>query len=213
MVSHRTKKKGKDEYYRYYCCSQWANKKAICKPNLINAKNTEKIVIEEIKKFVSQPNVINAISKNLGGDIDTSEIQKDIKSIEKTIAKYKKDKNAYVDYLVDDTKVEMIGEKTLLDRIDNLNKKIETQETELKKLKLKLQSINNNKLDYEKISILLNNFEKSFDKANEKLKIELLHNIVKEIKINPADRINNRTVKEILLHFNDTDLMNFDKKK
>ncbi|WP_425449481.1 recombinase family protein [Dethiothermospora halolimnae] len=212
MVSHRIKKQNKkNEYYRYYCCSQWANKKAVCKPNLINAKNTEKIVLEEIKEFVNQPDVIDVISKNVGGDIDTKELKNEIKIIEKTITNSKKNKEKYVDYLVDDDKVEKIGEKTLLEKIESLNSKIDKQEKELKKLRLKLNSINSNKLDYEKISILLKSFEKTFERADDNQKIKLLHNIIKEIKINPAEKLKDRTVKEIILHFNNVDLTKYNK--
>lgn len=209
MVSHRIKKKGKNDYYRYYCCNQWANKKAICHPNLINAEKTEEFVIQEIKNFVNKPNIISTISENIGGDINITEIENDIKIISKRLTKLNKDKEKYIEYLVDEEKVKIIGETGLLEKIDSINKEIELQEVELSQLKAKHHTLNNNILDYEKIALALKYFDEVFDKASDEQKIELLHTIVKEIKINPASELKDRTVKEIILHFSDIDLMNF----
>lgn len=208
MTSHRIKKKtGQSEYYRYYACSRWANTKTQCKPNLIYAQQTEEFIVNKIKEFINQPNIIQVIANNLGGDADLQSIENEIETIKSSIIKYEKDKKTYLKYLTDDTKVNKIGEDSLIEIIEEINLKLNALCSELEELKSKKLNLENNQLNYEKISFILKNFEKAFEEADENLKIELLHSIIKEIKINPADKINNRTVKEIILHFNEVDLM------
>lgn len=210
MVSQRIKKQdGSGEYYRYYCCSQWANKKAICRPNLIKAEDTEKTVLEEIRKFINKPNVIDAISENIGGDINSVEIEADIERVSKGLKKLRRDKDKYIEYLVDEEKVNIIGEKNLLEKIDNINKRIDNQEIELSQLKSKQQVIVSSRLDYEQIALALKHFDKIFDKATNEQKIELLHLLIKEVKISPASNIKDRTVEEVILNFSDIDLIKF----
>ena len=66
MITQRTqrirKSDGKKFWYRYYGCSQWANKKAMCKPNLVNADLLEQRVLMRIKDFVQNPALPQLIS-------------------------------------------------------------------------------------------------------------------------------------------------------
>jgi len=212
MTSHRIKKQdGSGEYYRYYACSQWANKKTECKPNLINAEQTEVLVVNKIKEFVNQPNVLEVIASNLGGDADLPNIEEEIKNIKSSIDKNEKDLKTYINYLSDEKKLNIIGEDNLIEKIGEINDRLSTLNIELDELEGKKSNLENSQLDYEKISFILKNFEKAFENANDDLKKQLLHNMVKEIKISPAESINNRTVKEIILHFNEVDLMKISK--
>ncbi len=204
MTSHRIKKKkDSNEYYRYYACSRWANTKTECKPNLIYAEKTENFIINKINEFINQPNVLEVITNNLGGDADLSNIQDEIKTVKSSINKSERDKKTYIKYLTDEVKVKKIGEDNLLDTIEEINLKLDTLYSELYELEAKKLNLENSQLDYKQICFILQNFEKLFKQANDEYKIELLHSIIKEIKINPAEKINNRTVKEIILHFND----------
>ena len=59
---------------------------------------------------------------------------------------------------------------------------------------------------------MLKNFDKLFEKADFELKRDLLHTIIKEIKISPSKDINERKAKEIILWFNSEDIMTYSKK-
>ncbi|MDI6600226.1 MAG: hypothetical protein QME46_00405 [Thermoanaerobacteraceae bacterium] len=58
---------------------------------------------------------------------------------------------------------------------------------------------------------MLQNFDAVFDNAPFEKQKELLHAIIKEIRIKKSDKIDERLAEEIILHFSELDLMQFGK--
>lgn len=216
MVSQRSSRKRKDGskvWYRYYCCSQWANKKAVCKPNLIKANLLEQQVVERIMSFVKNPNLPEILAKRLGKSTDIKELEKKLKSIEAKIKKLKADEDKYYEYLVDDKKLKILKEEKILEKISEINKEMEQLEREKENLSTQIDTIRNNTLNIEKITNMLQNFEAIFNNAPADKQKELLHTLIKEIRIKKTDKPEERLAEEIILHFSEIDLMKFGKEE
>lgn len=216
MVSQRSQRKRKDGskvWYRYYCCSQWANKKAICKPNLVKADLLEQQVIERIKDFVRNPHLPQILAERLVKSTDTKELDKRLKSIERKIARLKVDEDKYYEYLVDDKKLKILKEEKILEKINELNCEMEQLEKQKENLSTQIDTIRNNTLNIEKITNMLQNFEAIFNNAPADKQKELLHTLIKEIRIKKTDKPEERLAEEIILHFSEIDLMKFGKEE
>lgn len=216
MVAQRSTRKNKDGSkvtYRYYSCSRWNSHKGdVCKPNSIKAELLEEQVIATIIDFVNSPNVIEKLIKNFGNNDNSTEIKNNIESITRKIKKLKTDENKYYTYLVDEEKLKKLNADKIADIIKNITNEIETLEGQLINFNRQLESINNNRINADKVAFMLKNFEKLFEKAEFEVKRELLHTIIKEIKISPSETIEGRKAKEIILWFNDEDIMSWEGK-
>ncbi len=215
MVSQRScrtrKSDGKKIWYRYYGCSQWANKKAICHPNLVKAEVLEKRVIGRINDFVQNPLLPELLIERMGKDIDMQELENKIQSIDKRILKLKADEDKYYKYLVDDEKLKILKMHKILENISEINEEIEHLNEE--KGKLSTQLINSKSLNFDlgTISVLLKNFKTVFNNADFEQQKLLLHSIIKEIMIKPSEDINERLEESVTLRFSDLDLLNYEK--
>lgn len=58
---------------------------------------------------------------------------------------------------------------------------------------------------------MLQNFDAVFDSTPFEKQKELLHTLIKEIRIKKSDNIDERLAEEIILHFSELDLMQFGK--
>jgi len=77
------------------------------------------------------------------------------------------------------------------------------------KLSAQIESIRNNTLNAEKIANMLQHFDIVFDNAPFEKQKELLHTLIKEIRIRKSDKPDERLAEEIILHFSELDLMRF----
>ncbi|PKM93537.1 MAG: hypothetical protein CVU84_15275 [Firmicutes bacterium HGW-Firmicutes-1] len=212
MVSHRTKgalKNGGIVYYRYYACSQWANKKAICKPNLVKAATLEDQVIKRISRFINSPNLYEILNKRLSNSSDTKELEAQLKLTEQKLKKNIGAEDKYYEYAADEEilktlKIEKIKEKLVA--LNNEQMKLISEKNEITK---QINNISNSKMDIEKITLVLQNFENLFSIATFEIQKTLIHSLIKEIKIKRSDRIEERLSEEIILCLNDINLMNF----
>ncbi|MDI6600227.1 MAG: recombinase family protein [Thermoanaerobacteraceae bacterium] len=136
MISQRTQRTRKSDgakfWYRFYGCSQWANKKAICKPNLVKADLLEQQVLERIRTFARNPRLPELLAERLGKAEDIAELEKKLKSMEKKVAKLKNDEDKYYDFLIDPEKLKILKEEKIQEKIRQINSEME-QLTEEKK--------------------------------------------------------------------------------
>lgn len=213
MVSHRTyrkKKSGEQVYYRYYSCSKWnTHKGEVCHPNSVKADILEEQVIKEIKTFVNNPNIISEINKRIGKANDTNRIEMQIKNLEKEIQKLKSSETKYYQLLTDEGKMKILSEEKVLEMIKANKEKMEIVLNEETEYRNKLQVIKEHKLNYEKISLILQSFEKLFELADYEKKKELIHNLIKEIKIVNHKNIWERKASEIVLRFTGEDINSY----
>lgn len=217
MVAQRSTRKNKDGTkvtYRYYSCSRWNSHKGdVCKPNSIKSEPLEEQVISKIKEFIYSDGIIDRIVKDLGSKNNSAEIQKNIDNITKRIKKLKNDEDKYYKYLIDDEMLKIYKESKIRELVSGINRELDKLEKELINYKTQLENINKKNINAEKVALMLRNFDKIFEKADFENKKELLHTIIKEITINPSTRIEGRTAKEIILCFNNEDILSHENKK
>jgi len=90
---------------------------------------------------------------------------------------------------------------------------MEQLEREKENLSTQIDTIRNNTLNIEKITNMLQNFEAIFNNAPADKQKELLHTLIKEIRIKKTDKPEERLAEEIILHFSEIDLMKFGKEE
>ncbi|MCB2289765.1 recombinase family protein [Clostridium sp. CS001] len=209
-------KKDKDgnvtTYYRYYACGYWMNHKAdLCKSNLVKADIIENQVIEEVKKFADNPNLIPELERRLSEKVDTFELEDEIKEIKKNISDLERKKDKNYKRLEDEEQMLSLDEKELIKRIATIADIIKKLEKELLLKQSQLAGIKVNSLDIGKIALMLKNFNKVFASTDYEKQKKFIHLLIKDIKIAPAKKINDRKAIEIILNFSDANIMEWTK--
>lgn len=189
MVAHRERyKKSNGEYsiyYRYICGYYNNHKSGKCQRNTIKADYLEGAVIDELQKYIRRPNVIEEITKNLGKQLDTSEIKKDIDITDDKLKEL--DKQEEVQYNV----LSQIGVGRYAnispERIEINLGKIKQQRDELENFierkKQEIEAIEQDKLNVETIKYLIENFDKVYNHASNEQQKKLIQSMVKEVKL------------------------------
>ncbi|WP_040214688.1 recombinase family protein [Clostridium polynesiense] len=210
MISHRTQRTRKSDgskiWYRYYVCSRWANKKGMCRPNLVNADVLEKEVLERIKEFVQNPNLPELLIHRLNDDIDIQKIKDKIININKKISKLNSDEDKYYALMIDDEILKTLKKDKILENISKINTEVEKLKSESGKLSIQIAKLNNTAFDLNKVSKVLKNFDINFDRAPFEHQKALIHSLIGEIKIRASNDISERTTESIILRITDTDL-------
>ena len=201
MISHRSKKKNGEGYYRYYQCSTFFNKgSSVCKSNLVNADLAEQTVIKQINKYVQDPKIIKTIINEIKTQCEKNiePYMKDLQAINKELSKIQKKKKQNFELEFNDK----IDAETLFERISflqekekDLNSKKLALEEELKQIQI------NDMINADEIQSIFENFITLFEKADIEQKKRLLRSIIEEIYINDSDNIKNRTIKQIKYYF------------
>lgn len=190
MVAFRdqyTKKDGTVNVYYNYICGYYNNhKNGKCRKNAIKADILEDTVIREIKRYINRPNVIEEITRHLGSQLDTKELEKEIKAIEKELEALEKNEELQYNILSQigrQGKYKNIKEDKILDILDKLTEQKELGEKQLKSKKEELRAVEQNKLNSETIHLILENFEKALEYATVEQRKELVRSLVKEVKL------------------------------
>jgi site-specific DNA recombinase len=216
MVANRTsrvnKKTNERIHYRYYVCSKWNSHRGECRPNSIKADIIEQQVVGGIKEFLNTKNVAKEIAERASKAIDVKELDLQVKDYKKKIRKCEEGIDNYLSFLADRNKVKMIGgEEKLVRNVEQLNNSKADLEKELRTVTNQRDSVINNKLNLENIALILERFEVLFDRMNHEERKEMLNNLIKEIRINDSEDIEERLVKEIVLNI-DNNTIKFMKK-
>lgn len=206
MISHRTQRNTKDgkKLHRYYACSQWANKKAVCKPNLVKAEDVESIVLSKIREFINKPDIIKRVLENISNSNNPTEIEEAIKSLDKRLKELKEKENGYYEDLQNKELLKTLKKDKLLEMIGKLNDEMKEVGLKLQDLYEQQNAISEQSINAEKIAYMLQNFDKLFNLSTSEQQIELVHSLVKEVKIVHNGKV--RIPKEIVLHFDDVDI-------
>lgn len=206
MISHRTQRNTKDgkKLHRYYACSQWANKKAVCRPNLVKAEDVENIVLTKIREFINKPDIIKRVLENISKSNNPVEVKEAIKSLDKRLKELKEKENGYYEDLQNKELLKTLRKEKLLEMIGKLNDEMKEVGLKLQDLYEQQNAISEQSINAEKIAYMLQNFDKLFNLSTSEQQIKLVHSLVKEVKIVHSGKV--RIPKEIVLHFDDVDI-------
>lgn len=189
MIAHKEiykKKNGESSFYYNYICGYYNNHKhGKCKRNAIKADYLEGAVVDEIQKYIKRPNLIDDITKNLGKQLDTGSIEKEISEAIEEMKKL--DKREEVQYNI----LSQIGigkyKKMNPDIIEENLEKISLQREELEGIierkKMEIEAINQDKLNAESVKFLIENFDKAYNYASKEQQKRLIQSMVKEVKL------------------------------
>ncbi len=190
MVAFRDQYKKKNGtvsvYYNYICGYYNNHKNGKCRKNAIKAKVLEDTVIREIKRYINRPNVMEEITKHLGGQLDTKELEKEINAIEKDLEAL--EKNEEMQYNILNLiglpgKYKNIKQDKILANIDKLAEQRELVERRLASKREELWAVEQNRLNSDTIRHILQNFEKALEYATVEQRKGLVRSLVKEVKL------------------------------
>ncbi|KAB3532926.1 hypothetical protein F8154_11030 [Alkaliphilus pronyensis] len=216
MVAHRVKRKSKEhpdgKMYRYYICSHYSNKDtSVCKPNLIDAKQTEEYAIEKLLEFVSNPNLIDVISEQARdkNKPNTDRYEKDIIKLNKRLKELKTTESLYYKHLGDPKKLAVLKEEKILAIIEDTNREMSYVNDELEEAHYRIKALEREDKTIESLTLALKHFKTLFEKATTEERKKLLHSLIKEIRIKQSDEFKTRTVEKIVLAFDEADVLEY----
>jgi hypothetical protein len=126
------------------------------------------------------------ITRHLGSQLDTEELEKEIKAIEKELEALEKNEELQYNILSQiglHGKYKNIKEDKILAIIDKLTEQRELGERRLQSNREDLRAVEQNKLNSETIHLILENFEKALEYATVEQRKELVRSLVKEVKL------------------------------
>lgn len=189
MVAHKEiykRKNGQESVYYKYICGYYNNHKSgKCKKNAIKADYLEGAVLDEIRKYIRRPNVIEDITIHLGKQLDTSEIMKEIEGAEDKIKELNKGEELQYNILsqIGIGKYKHMKPERIENNLEKIKQEREELESYIERKKQEIEAIEQDKLNCETIKYLIENFDKVYDYASKDQKKRLIHSMVKEVKL------------------------------
>lgn len=172
----------------------------------------EEQVIEVVRNFINTPNIVEEITKRMSEKVDINEVKNLIRTKEKQLKKLKSEQDTYYSYLGDEEKKKKLSEDKLFEIIRNIDIQIVSTKNALEELYIKKDSLSEEVLNYENIALMLKNFDKVFESASEEQRKDLFHSLIKEIKVIQSKDIWERKASEIVLWFDNKDIMAYTQK-
>lgn len=203
MVS-ASSKGSKGKRYRYYVCGQFHNKGSkACSAHSIRADLAEQQVMEELKRIVSEPYVLNQIIDNVNvkrRDALTP-INDEIKVLQSKLNKVEVRINNITEQLMDDPSLVAIFKP----KLKGLTQEQQDFQNRIEALNSELGECDTTPIDAQALHHLLSNFEKVMQDANPERQKALLRLFIKNIQISKeAPRGIGRHIEKINLHFDFT---------
>ncbi|MFC4402366.1 recombinase family protein [Gracilibacillus xinjiangensis] len=203
MVS-ASSKGSKGKRYRYYVCGLFHNKGSkACSAHSIRADYAEQQVMEELKRIVSEPYVLNKIIDNVNeqrSDAKTP-INDEIKVLQSKLNKVEVRINNITEQLMDDPSLVAIFKP----KLKGLTEEQQDFQNRLEALNSELGECDTTPIDAQALHHLLSNFEKVMQDADPERQKALLRLIINNIQISKeAPRGIGRHIEKINLHFDFT---------
>ncbi|MBP2257476.1 recombinase family protein [Virgibacillus alimentarius] len=203
MVS-ASSKGSKGKKYRYYVCGLFHNKGSkACSAHSIRADLAEQQVMEELKRIVSEPYVLNQIIDNVNeqrSDAKTP-INDEIKVLQSKLNKVEVRINNITEQLMDDPSLVAIFKP----KLKGLTEEQGDFQNRLEALNSELGECDTTPIDAQALHHLLSNFEKVMQDADPERQKALFRLIIKNIQISKeAPRGIGRHIEKINLHFDFT---------
>lgn len=193
---------GEESYYSTYVCGYWNNhKKGKCRKNPIKTEILEKAVIGGLREYTRRPNLAEEIHQYMEQELDTGKLEKETEELKNKIAAL--DKNEDMQYkILCQIGVNPTYQNMKPERIQINLDKIATEKKELQeKLDYKMKQIESvqlEKMDFELVKNLLENFNEVYEDAPKELRKRLVRSLIKEVQLGYDDKGKVVPVKMIL---------------
>lgn len=210
MYGNVNRKKNKNgEYYRdyfYYACKHRRfNDGITCD---YKKQWGQDIIDTAVEQFISQltknPKFKNALDKKIGSEINISEIEKEIESLDKKrkqLIGAKSRLGCSMDSLDADDKFYVQKYADMEERLNNLYEEIESVDNSIETLKQRIINAQQDKLSSESVYRILEHFDKFYDKFTDQEKKQFMGAFIERIDIFPKKQENGRILKSIKFRF------------
>lgn len=200
--SRYKKVNGEESYYSWYICGYWNNhKKGECCKNPIKTEILEKAVIGGLKEYTRRPNLAEEIHQYMEQELDTGKLEKETEELKKKIAALDKNEDMQYNILcqigVNPTYQNMKPERIQINLDKIATEKNELQEKLDYKMK-QIESVQLEKMDFELVKNLLENFNEVYEDAPKELRKRLVRSLIKEVQLGYDDKGKVIPVKMIL---------------
>lgn len=189
MVSCQSQYKKADgtvvRYYQYICSYYNNHKHGKCRKNMIRADFLEGTVMDAVEEYVKRPNVMESIVKHMGAQLDTSNLETEQRELEEELKRLDKREEVQYNILgqIGEGKYKNMKPEKIMANIEKIGEDREDIGIRLENVKNELEAVQLNKLSYEMIKSLLENFTKACMVASKEQKRLLVRSLIKEIKL------------------------------
>lgn len=193
---------GEESYYSTYVCGYWNNhKKGKCRKNPIKTEILEKAVIGGLREYTRRPNLAEEIHQYMEQELDTGKLEKETEELKNKIAALDKNEDMQYKILcqigVNPTYQNMKPERIQINLDKIAAEKNELQERLDYKMK-QIESVQLEKMDFELVKNLLENFNEVYEDAPKELRKRLVRSLIKEVQLGYDDKGKVVPVKMIL---------------
>lgn len=187
-----TNKSGEYKEIFYYVCSRRRQPRGrSCSYSAqLRKEIIEPDVVMAIKQLVTNKEFAKEIKSRIGTEIDTTEIDKEIKNYESNLRQVENNKRrleSEIDSLPEDTKYRERKLQDMNRRLDNLYDTIYELEDKIEDARAKRKSIEMSAITIDNVYKVLLNFDKVYDRLNDEEKRTMIQGFIKEIQIYPKE--------------------------
>ncbi len=187
-----TNKSGEYKEIFYYVCSRRRQPRGqSCSYSAQLRKEViEPDVVMAIKQLVTNKEFAKEIKSRIGTEIDTTEIDKEIKNYETNLRQVENNKRRLegeIDSLPEDTKYRERKLQDMNRRLDNLYDTIYELEDKIEESRAKRKSIEMSAITIDNVYKVLLNFDRVYDRLNDEEKRTMIQGFIKEIQIYPKE--------------------------
>ena len=187
-----TNKSGVYKEIFYYVCSRRRQPRGqSCSYSAQLRKEViEPDVVMAIKQLVTNKEFAKEIKSRIGTEIDTTEIDKEIKNYETNLRQVENNKRRLegeIDSLPEDTKYRERKLQDMNRRLDNLYDTIYELEDKIEESRAKRKSIEMSAITIDNVYKVLLNFDRVYDRLNDEEKRTMIQGFIKEIQIYPKE--------------------------
>lgn len=161
-----------------------------------------------VEQFISQltknPKFKNALDKKIGSEINVSEIEKEIESLNKKrkqLVGAKSRLGCSMDSLDADDKFFTQKYADMEERLNNLYAEIESVDSSIEMLRQRIINAQQDKLSSESVYRILEHFDKFYDKFTDVEKKQFMGAFIERIDIFPERQENGRILKSVKFKF------------
>ena len=207
MYSNTSKPHSKDNKERhYYYCKNNSNAtghRCEFRQNIENSK-LEKEVVYVITNLVKNPVFVDAIKAKIGESIDTTELEKKLKTLEGKLRQAEAIKNRLEKQMDELPYDDAMFERKMSDLQRRYDKQYDTMqevENDIEEVKMQLMSIRQNQLTEENIYNVLLAFDDLYDTFDPVEKKQFFKSFIERIEIYPQKREDGTYLKKLVFNF------------
>jgi len=208
MIGHKAKRSNKsNEYIRYYQCGNFHYKgSSVCSSNLVVADDAEEYVFKRLHLLSRNKQVLSNVLGKVNQELKKHKqpLEEQLKQTEKEI----KNNEKVIELYLSNFEKKQLNSKSLLRKIENLEKNSETLLARKKAIESELRKPSVQSIEFNDVFDVLSQINIALKNVSHEQQKHVLHSIINRITVNEGKRPKERSIKDIELFF-DTSLEDF----